>query len=70
VNCIPISTFLLWSSLGTALWTLLLTSAGYLLQSQYERVSEWLNPVSNVIFAGLAIWYAYRVIRFKAPEAS
>jgi membrane protein DedA with SNARE-associated domain len=70
VNCIPISTFLLWSSLGTALWTLLLTSAGYLLQSQYERVSEWLNPVSNVIFVGLAIWYVYRVIRFKAPEAS
>ena len=70
VNCIPISTFLLWSSLGTALWTLLLASAGYLLQSQYERVSEWLNPVSNVILAGLAVWYVSRVIRFKAPEAS
>jgi membrane protein DedA with SNARE-associated domain len=70
VNCIPISTFLLWSSLGTALWTLLLASAGYLLQSQYERVSEWLNPVSNVVVAGLAVWYLYRVIRFKAPEPS
>jgi membrane protein DedA with SNARE-associated domain len=70
VNCIPTSTFLLWSSLGTALWTLLLASAGYLLQSQYERVSEWLNPVSNVVVAGLAVWYLYRVIRFKAPEPS
>jgi membrane protein DedA with SNARE-associated domain len=70
VNCIPTSTFLLWSSLGTALWTLLLASAGYLLQSQYERVSEWLNPVSNVVVAGLAVWYLYRVIRFRAPEPS
>ncbi len=70
VNCIPTSTFLLWSSLGTALWTLLLASAGYLLQSQYERVSEWLNPVSNIVVAGLAVWYLYRVIRFKAPEPS
>ncbi len=70
VNCIPTSTFLLWSSLGTALWTLLLASAGYLLQSQYERVSEWLNPVSNVVIAGLAVWYLYRVIRFRAPEPS
>ncbi|MBO1903339.1 DedA family protein [Microvirga sp. 3-52] len=70
VNCIPTSTFLLWSSLGTALWTLLLASAGYLLQSQYERVSEWLNPVSNVVVAGLAVWYMYRVIRFRAPEPS
>jgi membrane protein DedA with SNARE-associated domain len=70
VNCVPTSTFLLWSSLGTALWTLLLASAGYLLQSQYERVSEWLNPVSNIVVAGLAVWYLYRVIRFKAPEPS
>ncbi|MGO4524278.1 DedA family protein [Microvirga sp. 2MCAF35] len=67
---VPIRTFLFWSSLGTFLWTLLLASAGYLLQSQYERVSEWLNPVSNIVFAGLAIWYLVRVIRFKAPESS
>ncbi len=70
VNCVPIPTFLFWSSLGTALWTLLLAGAGYLLESQYEKVSEWLNPVSNVVLAGLALWYVYRVIRFKAPEAS
>ncbi|WP_114942864.1 DedA family protein [Microvirga calopogonii] len=67
---VPIRIFLFWSSIGTALWTLLLASAGYLLQSQYERVSEWLNPVSNIVFAGLALWYLYRVIRFKAPESS
>jgi membrane protein DedA with SNARE-associated domain len=70
VNCVPIPTFLFWSSRGTALWTLLLAGAGYLLESQYEKVSEWLNPVSNVVLAGLALWYVYRVIRFKAPEAS
>jgi membrane protein DedA with SNARE-associated domain len=70
VNCIPIPVFLLWSSLGTALWTLLLASAGYLLESQYERVADWLNPVSNVVFAALTIWYAYRVICFKAPETT
>jgi membrane protein DedA with SNARE-associated domain len=67
---VPIRTFLFWSSLGTALWTLLLAGAGYLLQSQYERVSEWLNPVSNVVFAGLVLWYVYRIVRFKPPEAS
>ena len=70
VNCIPISTFLLWSSLGTALWTAFLAGAGYLLESQYERVSEWLNPVSNVVIAGLVVWYLYRVVRFKAPQPS
>jgi len=70
VNCIPTPTFMLWSSLGTSLWTALLAGAGYLLQGQYERVSEWLNPVSNVVVAILAIWYVYRVVSFKAPERS
>jgi membrane protein DedA with SNARE-associated domain len=60
----PILTFLAWSVLGTALWTTLLAGAGYLLQGQYERVADWLNPVSNVLFAALAIWYVSRVMRF------
>lgn len=64
VDRMPILTFLAWSVLGTALWTTLLAGAGYLLQGQYERVSDWLNPVSNVLFAALAIWYVSRVMRF------
>ena len=31
---------------------------------QYERVADRLNPVSNVLFAALAIWYVSRVMRF------
>jgi membrane protein DedA with SNARE-associated domain len=59
-------TFLLWSALGALLWISILAGAGYLLQGQYEQVSEWLNPVSNVVFGGLAVWYLCRVIRFEA----
>ncbi len=66
IDRLPLVTFLAWSVLGTALWTTLLAGAGYLLQGQYERVSDWLNPVSNVVFGALAVWYLYRVITFKA----
>jgi membrane protein DedA with SNARE-associated domain len=66
VNRLPLGVFAFWSTLGTGLWTALLAGAGYLLQSQYERVSEWLNPVSNAVLAALVLWYLYRVIRFKA----
>lgn len=65
VERLPILTFLLWSVLGTVLWTALLSGAGYWLQGQYERVSEWMNPISNAIFIALGLWYAYRVIRFR-----
>lgn len=56
--------FLLFSTLGTAAWSALLIGAGYLLGEQYESVGSWLNPVSNLVAAGLALWYAWRVLTF------
>jgi membrane protein DedA with SNARE-associated domain len=58
--------FVLWSLLGSVLWSAILTAAGYLLESQYERIEKWLNPISTAIFAIIAIWYVVRVIRHPA----
>ena len=55
--------FVLWTLTGSVLWSGLLTLAGYLLESQYERIGKWLNPVSTAIFAIIAIWYIVRVVR-------
>lgn len=60
--------FLLWTAVGSVVWTALLTLAGYLLESQYERIGKWLNPVSTVVFAIIAIWYVVRVIRHPSGE--
>ena len=70
VNGVPIPIFLVWTCLGTSLWTALLAGAGYWLQGEYGQVADWLNPVSNLIIGALAMWYVYRVIRFRVPEAS
>lgn len=56
--------FLLYSTVGTALWTSFLAGAGYLLEGQYEQVQAYVNPVSNVIFGAILLWYLYRVITF------
>ncbi|WP_448596741.1 DedA family protein [Thermoleptolyngbya sp.] len=47
--------FLLCSTAGTLIWTLLLTYAGFLLGDNYERVEQYLGPVSKLVLAGLAI---------------
>lgn len=60
--------FTLYSALGTVAWTVLLAAAGYLLQGQYDRVADYMNPVSNVIFGGLALWYLWRVATFGRGE--
>jgi membrane protein DedA with SNARE-associated domain len=60
--------FLLWTLVGSVIWTSILTAAGYLLESQYERIEKWMNPVSTAIFAIIALWYVVRVVRHPTGE--
>jgi membrane protein DedA with SNARE-associated domain len=61
--------FLAYSALGTALWTVHLTAAGYLLEDQYRKVGEYLDPVSNVILGLIVLGYLYRVATFRRRGA-
>lgn len=65
INGMPLPSFLAWSVLGTGLWTALLAGAGYLLQSQYELVADYLNPVSTGVVVLIVAWYLYRVATFQ-----
>ncbi len=57
--------FLLLSTAGSVLWTSFLTFAGYLLGSQYEKVADWMNPVTNAIFIGIVALFVVRQLRGK-----
>ncbi|RNF28060.1 alkaline phosphatase [Massilia aurea] len=61
----PMGQFLLYSTVGSLVWTGILTGAGYMLESQYERVAHYVDPVSKAILIGLFGWYLYRVATFK-----
>ena len=65
VAAMPLPKFLLWSAIGTVAWTALLALAGYFLESQYERVSEWVNPVSTAVVVGIVAFYLYRVVTYR-----
>lgn len=65
----PLPQFLLYSTVGSLIWTGILTAAGYLLESQYERVADYVDPVSKVVLFGLLGWYLYRVATFKSRKA-
>ncbi len=47
----PFGQFLLYTSLGTTLWSGMLAMAGYQLGSHYEVIELWLAPVSKVVLA-------------------
>ena len=55
--------FLIYSTLGSLIWTALLALAGYLLESQYEKVSEYMNPISTGVVVLMVLYYLYRLIR-------
>lgn len=71
INAMPIGVFLLYSTLGTALWCLLLTYAGYALGQNYGLVEQYLSPVSKYILIGLllalSIWVWRRRKRKTLP---
>lgn len=61
----PLLPFLLYSAVGTALWTGLLAWLGRLLGTYFPRVESYVGMATWVIVgAGLA-WYVYRVVRLK-----
>ena len=68
VSGMRLGPFLAWSACGTLIWSTLLAGAGYLMEAQYERVSQYLNPVSNAVVALLVVVYLYRVVTFHPGE--
>lgn len=57
--------FLIYTSIGTTLWSTALVFAGYWLGSNYSLVSDWLAPVSTGVVVILVAGYLYRVATFR-----
>jgi membrane protein DedA with SNARE-associated domain len=69
IQQMPLGRFLLYTTLGSAVWTTALAAAGYGLGQQFRQVGEWLDPVSWVVLGGVAAAYLWRVARWR-PEQS
>ncbi|HZH29088.1 MAG TPA: DedA family protein [Azospirillaceae bacterium] len=59
----PMVPFLVVTTLGSLLWVGFLTAAGLLLESNYERVQDYVDPVSKIVVVVVVLTYLYRLIR-------
>ncbi|HET7202243.1 MAG TPA: DedA family protein [Steroidobacteraceae bacterium] len=57
--------FLLYTALGSGLWSTALAVAGHSLRDGYAQVSHVLNPATNLVVAAIVLVYVYRVIRWR-----
>jgi len=65
----PLGRFLLFSSIGTLLWTAALALAGFLLGQAYSTIQDYVDPVSTTVLIILIGYYIYRVVTFKKESA-
>jgi membrane protein DedA with SNARE-associated domain len=61
-SAMPIGPFLLYSALGTVMWTAALGFAGVLLQAKFTAVGDYLNVVTNVLLGVLALTLVRRYV--------
>jgi len=55
IEMMPMVPFLIWTTAGSLIWTLLLTVAGILLGESYTNVELWIEPVAQLIKVALVI---------------
>ncbi|MFM9103171.1 MAG: DedA family protein, partial [Cyanobium sp.] len=68
IELMPLVPFLIWTTAGSLIWTLLLTLAGYGLGEAYANVEVWIDPVAKVIkvllvlaVLGFGVWLGLRI---------
>jgi membrane protein DedA with SNARE-associated domain len=73
IEMMPMAPFLLWTTAGSLIWTLLLTLAGLALGEGYSRVELWIAPVTKVVkvllvvaFLAAAAWLGLRIWKKRA----
>ena len=69
ISRMPFWSFLLWSSIGASLWSVVLVFSGTLLRSHYLLLERWFNPVTDAFFAFCLAFYLWRVARpIRRPD--
>lgn len=66
----PLLPFLLWSLIGTTVWTGLLAGAGTLLGGRHGAVADVVGPVSTAIVVAIVGWYGWRVATWHRRKGS
>jgi membrane protein DedA with SNARE-associated domain len=70
IEMMPMTPFLLWTTAGSLIWTVLLTVAGMVMGEGYSNVELWIDPVSKAVkvilviaVLGGATWLGLRIWR-------
>ncbi|WP_294173270.1 DedA family protein [uncultured Sphingomonas sp.] len=63
-------TFLIWSTVGTVVWSSGLAVAGYLLGRRFDRIEEVVGPLSTVVIGAIVLLYLWRQLTWRRRHPS
>ena len=65
----PLAPFVIYSTLGTTAWVMILTFLGFMLGEKYELVEQYLDPVSKIVLVFLIVAFiAWVVIKQRKAK--
>ena len=64
IELMPINKFLIWTSLGSLIWVIFLTSAGYLFGENYENIGIYIDKFKVILKPIFVILILFLLIRF------
>ena len=68
INQMSLGLFLLYSTIGAAIWSSILAYLGHLLGGNYEKVEKYLSPASWIILGIIVLVYIHRVVQQHRKE--
>ena len=61
--------FLIWSTIGTAIFGAALSGAGYVAGARFHRIEEIAGPISSAIVVAIILWYIWRQLTWDRRQA-
>ena len=61
----PVARYLIWSTLGTAIWSAALAGGGYALGAGFERIEDVAAPVTTGVIVSALLWYLWRQLTWS-----
>lgn len=65
IDKMSLAPFLLYTTLGSTVWTALLAGLGYFLSYNFRQVEDYLDPISYAVLGLIVAAYVVRVVRHK-----
>jgi len=57
--------FLVWSTIGTAVWSSALALAGWVLGRRFQEIEQVLGPLSSAVIVAIVLAYVWRQLTWR-----